>query len=150
MRSATAPRTERRPTHRLSSCARSSGCSCRKPSGRATAATRRPPNPPLGESFLRVHWVAVPKALRARRPNRVTSLYPEPGQTSNADTFKRYKFVLSMENSNIPGCAWAPPSRLTITERALIHTLMAMMMMASTPQPVRPTHAMWCGVMICA
>jgi hypothetical protein len=23
-----------------------------------------------GESFLRVHWVAVPKALRARRVNR--------------------------------------------------------------------------------
>jgi hypothetical protein len=23
-----------------------------------------------GESFLRVHWVAVPEAMRARRPNR--------------------------------------------------------------------------------
>jgi hypothetical protein len=27
-----------------------------------------------GESFLRVHWVAVPKALRARRVNRVWRL----------------------------------------------------------------------------
>jgi hypothetical protein len=69
----------------------------------ATAATPRPRAPPLGESFLRVHWVAVPKALRARRPNRVTSLYPEPGQTSNTDLFRSYKFVLAMENSNTPG-----------------------------------------------
>ncbi len=57
----------------------------------------------------------MPAVCQPRRLNqlaampRVTSLYPEPGQTSNADTFKRYKFVLSMENSNIPGCAWAPP-----------------------------------------
>merc|ERR1712159_494799 len=39
----------------------------------------------------------------AKPTPRVTSLYPEPGQTSNADTFKRYKFVLSMENSKTPG-----------------------------------------------
>jgi hypothetical protein len=29
---------------------------------------------PFGESFVRVHWVAVPKALRARRVNRVSDL----------------------------------------------------------------------------
>jgi hypothetical protein len=27
--------------------------------------------PAPGESFLRVHWVAVPKATRARRANRI-------------------------------------------------------------------------------
>eukprot|EP01047_Picozoa_sp_COSAG01_P050942 COSAG01_NODE_5200_length_4415_cov_3.887396_2_plen_104_part_00 len=29
-----------------------------------------PPGVGVGESFMRVHWVAVPKALRARRVNR--------------------------------------------------------------------------------
>jgi hypothetical protein len=39
----------------------------------------------------------------SRPTPRVTSLYPEPGQTSNTDLFRSYKFVLAMENSNTPG-----------------------------------------------
>eukprot|EP01047_Picozoa_sp_COSAG01_P066114 COSAG01_NODE_9064_length_2564_cov_2.841849_5_plen_119_part_00 len=36
-----------------------------------------------GESFLRVHWVAVPKALRARRPNNIPQRVDSDGSTDN-------------------------------------------------------------------
>jgi hypothetical protein len=40
------------------------------PSERHSALPRTPRAGAGGESFLRVHWVAVPEALRARRLNR--------------------------------------------------------------------------------
>jgi hypothetical protein len=33
---------------------------------------------PVRQSFLRVHWVAMPKALRARRVNRCCCRWPSP------------------------------------------------------------------------
>jgi hypothetical protein len=42
-----------------------------------------------GESFLRVHWVAVPKALRARRVNKQRGLWVPPHRPTGAAPLAR-------------------------------------------------------------
>jgi hypothetical protein len=44
-----------------------------------------------------------PATKLAVRTARVHSLYAEAGQTSNAESFSQYRFVLAMENSNAAG-----------------------------------------------
>jgi hypothetical protein len=64
-----------------------------------------------GESFLRVYWVAVPKALRARRVNR-TPRAPTPGSTSSS---RSHGILSSTSRPQLWACRPAPTPPTTPT-----------------------------------